>query len=76
MKRTLTLTDKQETLRKALLTPLPGPTICRMLRIKPSQLANRAKDVYTKLGFRSRTHMMGCEIGKLNALCNQVIKAL
>lgn len=71
MKRTLVLTDRQQLLHRALLTSLSGPAIRRMLHMKPSQFHNTAKDVYTKLGYRSRVHMMGCEIGRLNALVNR-----
>lgn len=75
MKRTLKLTDRQGLLHKALLTPLDGAAIRRMLRMKPSQFHNTAKDVYTKLGYRSRVHMMGCEIGRLSADLNLAVKA-
>lgn len=68
--RTLLLTPTQSRLHSFLLTSATGPDICRVLRIKPSQLANRCKDVYTKLGCRDRVDLMGQELTcQLAELC-------
>jgi DNA-binding CsgD family transcriptional regulator len=62
---TVILTPHQRRLRDQLLSVRTGREICRALKLKPSQLANGAKDVYRKLGYFSRLHMLACEIERL-----------
>lgn len=64
----IALTPTQSRLYAQLLTSLSGREICAALRIKPSQLANRSKDVYTRLGARDRVDLMGRELDSRKSL--------
>ncbi len=66
--RTVVLTARQRRLRDLLLSPASGRMICAELGIKPSQLANGAKDVYRKLGYRNRIDMLAWERRRLDSL--------